>query len=223
MLGCHRNHHRRKLRTLRLVNRDRVGQRQLIQLAKIVVHLAPVKIDKRLPFLGVDLRDVSDVAVERVLVVVVAGLDHPVANLKAGAKLLHEGHVRSRRIQRFLQSDVQLAHAQQAPMHRAQHLHILDRVQPELRRDALLDQVQQGRQGLLRILAFDKKEIRIRRVRLGKLAAVDPVRVGDDPAARRLAKHLGQPRDRNQPALDQMPEDPTRPDRWQLIHIADQQ
>ena len=55
------------------------------------------------------------------------------------------------------------------------------------------------------------------------LAAVDPVRVGDDPAGGRLAEDLGQPHHRHRAGADQVGQHLARPDRGQLIDVAHHQ
>ena len=58
--------------------------------------------------------------------------------------------------------------------------------------------------------------------RLRHQALVDPMRVGDDPALRRLPEHLGQPDHRHRPAGDDVGQHLARPDRGQLVDVADQ-
>ena len=58
--------------------------------------------------------------------------------------------------------------------------------------------------------------------RLGHLALVDPVRVGDDPALGRLPEHLGQPDHRHRARGDDVGQHLPRPDRGQLVDVADQ-
>jgi len=52
---------------------------------------------------------------------------------------------------------------------------------------------------------------------------VNAVGVGDDAALGRLAEDLGQPHHGNQAAFNEIPQDHSRPDRGELIHIPHQQ
>lgn len=54
-------------------------------------------------------------------------------------------------------------------------------------------------------------------------AAVDLVRGGDDPALGGLAENLGQSDHRDRTRLDDIGQDLTRADRWQLVDVADDQ
>jgi len=44
------NYYRRELRTLRFVDRDRIGQRNLVQLPKVVFHEPIIEADRNLVF-----------------------------------------------------------------------------------------------------------------------------------------------------------------------------
>ena len=61
-----------------------------------------------------------------------------------------------------------------------------------------------------------------RRLEVGRLALIDLVGRGRDHRARRLAEDLAQPHHRGDPGLDQIVERPSRPDRRQLIGVADE-
>src|ERR1700724_206363 len=65
------------------------------------------------------------------------------------------------------------------------------------------------------VASLDRGEIR-------HLALVDPVRIGDDAALGGLAEDLSQPHDRHGTGSDDVCQNLPRPDRWQLIDIADQ-
>ena len=56
MLRGERDHHGRVLRPLRLVNRGRVGEDQLVELAEAVSDLASVELDHHLAGFGIDAR-----------------------------------------------------------------------------------------------------------------------------------------------------------------------
>ena len=77
---------------------------------------------------------------------------------------------------------------------------------------------------VFRLRRIDEIEIaRLGSGEIGHLPLVDAVRVGDDPALGGLAEDLGQPHDRHGSRCDDVGQNLPRPDRWQLIDIADQQ
>src|SRR5208282_899301 len=71
VLGRKRDDDCRELRSLRLVDRDRVSQRNLVQFSKVVLDQPLVEAHCNLLLHGVDSLDDPHVAVEHVLVVVV--------------------------------------------------------------------------------------------------------------------------------------------------------
>src|ERR1035437_3405309 len=86
-----RNHNCRKLRSLRLVDRDRVSQRNLVQFAEVVFDQSLVEAHGDLLLDGINSLDDPHIAVEHVLVVVVLRLDHLVAYLESPSEPLHCG------------------------------------------------------------------------------------------------------------------------------------
>ena len=96
---------------------------------------------------------------------------------------------------------------------------------PEPAGDAGLHQIDNARCGRLRVVGLDEVEIApgLGAGQVGHLAAVDPVRAGDDPAGRRLAEDLGQPHHRHRPRTDQVRQHLAGPNRRELIHVAHHQ
>ncbi len=88
MLGVQRNDDARELGTLRLVDRQDIGQSNFIQIAKIVFHLPPLKIDDHYLFDAVNGLDHAQIAVENIPIIVVFGLNYPVPKAKRPAKPL---------------------------------------------------------------------------------------------------------------------------------------
>ena len=109
VLHGHRNHHRRELRALRLVDGHRVGQGDFVQLSEFVWHQPVVEADRKLLFDGIDLLDDADIAVEHFLLVVVLSLDNLVTHLESPSKPFSGGLTRSNRVQSTLKRRVQLA------------------------------------------------------------------------------------------------------------------
>ena len=124
-----------------------------------------------------------------------------------------------------LKLDVEVACAEITSDHRAEHLHVLDGIEPEPTRDAVPDHLDDLRHALLRRGDLDHEEVAVlaRPRHLRHLASVDPMGVDDDPALGGLPEHLGQSGDRQAARADDVSQDLPRPDGRQLIHIADQE
>src|SRR5450631_2655947 len=129
VLHGHRDHHRRKLGTLRLVDRNRVGQRDLIQLAVIVGHQPVIVSDEDLLLNRIDLFNCADVAVEDFLLIVVLSLNDFVANLEPESESFRGGLGLPGRVQGSLKYSIQFAHSDRAAVHWAQNLNVTDRIQ----------------------------------------------------------------------------------------------
>ena len=101
----HRHDHDRIFRPLGLVDRRGVGQRQFVEFRDIVLDLLAVEIHRQHPVLRIHLTDITQIAVEHLLSIVVAQLHHAVA-LSVGVASAAEA--RPRRIQCLLQQQVQV-------------------------------------------------------------------------------------------------------------------
>jgi len=96
---------------------------------------------------------------------------------------------------------------------------------PKQLRNAGLNQFDDPRHSSFGIIGLHKIKIAVT-VGLGEIgngALVDPVRGGDNPALRGLAKYLGQPHDRHGAGSDDIGQHLTRADRGELIDVADDQ
>ncbi len=91
VLRGERDHYCRELRSLRLVDRDRVSQSDLVQFPKVVFHQSLVEADRDLMLNRIDPLNDSDVSVEHILVVVVLRLDDLVACLESPPEPLDGG------------------------------------------------------------------------------------------------------------------------------------
>ena len=132
MLRRERDHDGGKLRALGFVDGYGVSECYFVQLAKIVNHLPLIELHRDLALDQVDLRNLPNVAVEHVLVVVVLRLDDLVPDPEPPAELLHDWFLGPGRIQLGLESRVQLADAERATVHRAEHLDVTDGFQQSL-------------------------------------------------------------------------------------------
>ena len=79
MLHGQWDHYDGKLRRLRLVNADRIRQRDFVQFPVIVFHQSVIEANRNLLLNWINPLHDPDVAVEHVLVVVVFGLDNLVS------------------------------------------------------------------------------------------------------------------------------------------------
>src|SRR5260370_4280265 len=129
MLSAERNHDGWIFRALALVDGRRVGQHQLIQLAKAVIDVAAVEIDAELAFLHIDARHDAEVAIVDVLVVIVLDLHDLVARTEGPAEALDADL--ARRVQSVLKLDIHGAGTEAAAVHRAEHLDVAYLVKSE--------------------------------------------------------------------------------------------
>ena len=75
----HGHDHNRKFRALALVDCDCVCQHNLVKFCYVVFYKAAVECNGQSPLVGIGGSDIADVAVEYVLVIVIANLHHLVA------------------------------------------------------------------------------------------------------------------------------------------------
>src|SRR5208282_4525637 len=153
------DHHCRELRSLRLVNRDRVSQRNLVQFPEVVLDQSLVEAHGNLLLDGIDSLDDPNVAVEHVLVVVVLRLDNLVADLETPSEPLDKGLTGMGGVQYLLQGCVQFAHAERSTVHRAKNLNVADRVETKAFWNSLLHELDQRCHDLLRIVPLDEMEV----------------------------------------------------------------
>jgi hypothetical protein len=107
-------------------------------------------------------------------------------------------------------------------VHRAQHLHLLSRVEAEAARQPVGHNLYHQVGDPVGILLDEQEEVG-QAVGDRVLAGVDAVGVGDHPALLSLAKHVGQP-DPGQPvSTQQIPEHLSCPDAGELVHVTDEQ
>jgi hypothetical protein len=116
------------------VDGDGIGERDLVKLPEVIDDLTLVEPHGDLALDRVDLDNLADVPVEHVFVVVVLRLDYLIPQSELPAELLHDLLLRPGRVQLALELHVQLADAQGATVHRAEHLDVSDRVEAELGR-----------------------------------------------------------------------------------------
>jgi hypothetical protein len=92
-------------------------------------------------------------------------------------------------------------------------LHVANRVETKPFWDSLPHKLDQGCDDLFRLVPLDEMEVgtRVGSTHIGHLPSADAVRVGDDPAARRLPEHFCEAHGRNDAAFDQVMEHRARP------------
>ena len=159
VLGQDRNDHGGILRALALVDGGGVGGNQRVKLAEAVGHRAPVEARHEFARLGIDVDDITDVAVVDFLVVVILDLHDLVAGRKGPAETLDLAFAGG--VQRRLQFDVERTRADAAAVHRTEHLDVADRVQAETLGDAGLHQFQDALNGGLGIFGRHKVEVAV--------------------------------------------------------------
>ncbi len=195
------------LRALRLVDGGGVGEDDLVELGGLVLGGCPVEVHRDGPLLRVHAPDGAYVAVEHVLVVVVAHLHDPVPGAET-VSAPADGV--PRRVERLLEQDVQVGGADHAPLHGGEHLDVAQGLPVGLGQ-TVLDQVDDLRGGRLRAVAPDEEEVGVPSVGdVGQLAAVDGVRVHDYAAGLRLTEYPGQPHDGNDARFYDVPQHVSR-------------
>ena len=105
VLRHQRNHHGRILRALALVDRRRIGEHQLIELAEAITHVPAIKGDDQLALVLIDPLHDAKIAIVDLAIVIVLDLHDLVARAEGPAKALNARL--ARRIERLLQLDVQ--------------------------------------------------------------------------------------------------------------------
>ncbi len=210
------------LASLGLVDGDGVGQGDVHELVPLVAHRPAVEVDEQRPPGLVGLEDGADVAVEDVLVVVVADLHDLVARperARADLKALPAG------VEAGLELGVEVVDADDPLVHGADDLDLRrEGAQAQLGGDARGAHLEDRLEGLPLVVLADEVEIGVPVVpgRVdGRQALVDPVRVDDDEALLLLPEDLVQPDDVDRPRLDDVVEQVPRPDRGELVLVAD--
>ena len=139
------------------MHRGGVGQHQRVQLAEVVGHLPALEVDHQLALVRIDPPHDPEVAVVDLALVVVLDLHDLVAGAEGPAEALDPDL--ARRVQQLLQLQVQRPCPEPAPVHRAQHLDVAHRVEPEPGRDALPHDREQLRHAILGAGALDEVEV----------------------------------------------------------------
>src|SRR5262249_42019717 len=161
-------------------------QHQLIELAEAVADVPAIKGDDQLTFVLIDPLYDAKITIVDLAIVIVLDLHDLVARAEGPAKALNARL--ARRIECFLQLDVQGASTQATAVHRTQHLHIADCVEPEGFRNTIAYDGDDLCDTVLGRFGVDEIEIGQRSVvgQFRHLPAIDPVSIDNHPAAGRL-------------------------------------
>ena len=180
MLGGHRHHHARILRALALMDRNGERMDQFVHFQKVVHHRRAVDADGEGLLQNIHARHAANVAVVDVFIVVVYRLHHLVAHAEQPPAQLALRLALHTRIKRFLQQQVEIAHAHRAVVHGRQHLDVVQRIQLKLKRRPVFHHVhQQFGRFVWRFLDEEEKIFGLWRG-LWHFAFVDEVGVADD-------------------------------------------
>ena len=223
MLREQRQHHRRKFRTLRFVDADRVGVHERVEFGDIVSGDGVVEGHRHRVLFQVHGRDVAHVAVEDLPLVIVSDLHDAIPYPQDPRPVGELRFAGGGWIERLLQLPVERRHACRAAMHGAEHLHIAFRVQPEFLRNAPGDDVEHQRRRLFRVFLSKEEEIPRFWRKERQLAPFDAMGVDDDVAVVCLTEDRLQSRHRYHAAGDEILQDVAGADGGELIPIADQQ
>ena len=209
-------------RPLGFVNGYGVGRGQLVQLIKFIGDHAFVKGDAQGAVGKVKKADPPHVAVEHVLIVVVAYLHDLVVQAKGA---FAAPHFKAVGVQGLLQARIHMSRAHSSLVHGGKHLDVVHRVKPEAARNMVAHQVDHKVGGFFRIILVDEVKVR-KAVFAGfqrrNLAAIDKVGVADNFTFCRLAEYFGQLYHRNHTGGYYVGQHVARTHRGQLMHIAHQ-
>ena len=164
-----------------------------------------------------------NIAIEDVLVVVVGGLHHLVAH-PVGPTESGDCRLAFIAVESGLQFLIEPPCTQAAPVHWAEHLHLTHRVQAEALRNPVADNFQNLVHRLVGVSSLNKIEVGFMRrvIQLRHVAAIDAMRVNDNPALCSLTKHFSQAGHGHCTRIDNVSEDAAGAYRGQQVNVADQ-
>ena len=211
--------------TLALVDGAGVGEGKLVHFVALVFHGLVFKEYSYLVRVLADSVNDSRVAVEDVLVVVVADLHHAVAFTPADSGdsvAFHSGPCRGPfRVENVLQKGVQFERAERSLAHRGEQLHFGFEVDVDFAADAANEQFPDNLPCLLRCFEGDKVEVRPVD-RRWRNSLVDFGGLVGDVVAAGLPKDVLQADVRDSRALEQIVEHVARAHARQLVRITDE-
>lgn len=211
--------------TLALVNGAGVGEGKLVHFVALVFHGLVFKEYSYLVCVLADPVNDSRVAVENILVVVVADLHYAVSFAPADSGdsvALDSGPCRGPfRVEDVLQKGVELERAERSLAHRGEQLHFGFEVDVDFAADAASEQFSDNLSCLLRCFEGDKVEVRPVD-RRWRDALVDFGGLVGDVVAAGLPKDVLQADVRDSRALEQIVEHVARAHARQLVRISDE-
>jgi len=148
-----------ELGALGLVHGHGVGGDDLVEFAEVVDHRASIEVDGEFLFEFIKGGDPADVAVEDVLVVVVAGLQDLVAAAEPDPEFLDPRDAFGWGIEGFLEDVVEFADAEGAAVLRSEDLDVADGIEFEPGGDPVADDLEERAGDGSGILAFDEVEV----------------------------------------------------------------
>ena len=187
MLHKQRQNDDRIFASLALVDGHGPGQREFGEIGVVVADGSLIgKLHHHLLLFQVDAGHRPNIAVEHLALVVIDLLDHPVAHAQHTATTREFRFAWFRRVERLLEHDVELPGANLATRRRAEHLHLLGRVDPVFRQ-ILADQVTNTLRAQFWFSSLQPETIGLRELRrwhkMRILSGVDTMGIRDDVAA----------------------------------------
>ena len=220
---CEQGHDDRGIfAALRFVNTDRIGQREFVGFAPIVLDCPIVNLHCQRLILQIDPRDISQIAVVDVFIVVVARLQHPIAQAEERARQLSLGFPGRGRIQFLLQLRIQRRDAGAAAIHGREDLNVRW-FHAEFVGNARADQIDDQFGGFIGVFFDEEEEIVGFFGRERHLPAMDAVRVGDDVRVHGLPEDHVEADDGGPLGGDDIAQHVARAHAGQLVDVADQQ
>ena len=169
--------------------------------------------------------DEANVSIVDILVIVILGLHHFIAQAKKCPKQAPLGLVICRRVEFLLQAVIQSNHAGRPAINGRHNLDIMDGIEAKFLWNPFRDNPDDPVGCGSGIFGGEEEEVAfipaLREIR--ELALVDPVGICDDHRVRSLAVDRFQARDRDDPAVDQISKHISCAHRGELVHIPDKQ
>jgi hypothetical protein len=192
MLSEHWDDHRWIFGALAFVNGRRVSGHQHVEFAKAVSDGSAVKAGSDLACIGVDIVDISDIAVINFLVIIVLDLHDFVTRGEGPAEPLHFAIAGG--IEGGLQFNVQRPRTHPTAIHRAEDLDVADGIEAEAFGDSRPHQFDDTADGGFRIVRLHEVKVALcsRRAKVGDRALIYAMGSRDDAALRGLAEYFGE-------------------------------
>ena len=141
-----------------LVNRDRVGGDDFIELAEVVVDQPAIEIEHELLSFRINRMHKAEIAIEDIFVVIVDRLHHLVTAPEGACEACYARFALIT-IEDGLKIEIECPRTDAAAVHGAQYLCVANGIEPELFWNAVVHELDDFARGVVRLLGFDEIEV----------------------------------------------------------------